>query len=211
MRTILVPLALVLALAACGRGQSQPDAAERPADAKRPVSMKAVTIARIQARNPGTAIKVISAAVGADGVIGPQQSGYGANRSLPVSWTVAAGAQSYALVIEDPDAPGGAPFVHWLIWNIPGDRTSLPEGLPNTATLAAPEGALQGRNDAGSSGYFGPRPPPGPAHHYHVQVFALDRILPVPAGAELPALREAMTDHVLASGDLIGTYKAPRS
>ena len=84
----------------------------------------------------------------------------------------------------------------------------MPEGLQDHPRLTAPEGMLQGLNSRGSMGYFGPRPPVGdPPHHYHFQVFALDTRLEVPPGAERDAVLEAMKGHVLAAGELVGTYQ----
>jgi hypothetical protein len=102
------------------------------------------------------------------------------------------------------------PIVHWLIWNIPGSIASLPEGLPNNDRLVTPQGAVQGKNDNGSFGYFGPRPPPGTGlHHYHFQIFALDGPLTLKSDAGIRALVDAMKGRVLADGELVGTYAAP--
>src|SRR5918994_1653015 len=85
------------------------------------------------------------------------------------------GTRSYVVMMEDPDVGHDPPFVHWTIYDLPPDVTELREGVPGQPRLLLPDGALQGRNDRGSTGYFGMRPPKGdPAHHYHVQVFALD-------------------------------------
>ncbi len=154
------------------------------------------------------AIHVVSPAVGGDGAIPPVYSNYGANRSPPLTWTRVAGARSYAVVVEDPDAPGSRPFVHWLVWNIPATVTALPAGLPGSARLAQPPGAEQGRNDADATGWFGPRPPSG-VHHYHFRVFALDAPLPLPPGADRQALGAAMSGHILGAGDLVATFAAP--
>ncbi len=98
--------------------------------------------------------------------------------------------------------------MHWVAYNIPADRTSLPEGLQGEATLSAPAALLQGRNSRDAVGYFGPRPPVGdPAHHYHFQVFALDAELPVRPGAPRDEVIVAMSNHVLAAGELVGTYQ----
>jgi Raf kinase inhibitor-like YbhB/YbcL family protein len=71
-------------------------------------------------------------------------------------------------------------------------------------------GALQGRNSRGSIGYFGPRPPKAdPPHHYHVQLFALDAALDLDPNASRAKVLDAMKGHVLASGELVGTFKAP--
>lgn len=142
-----------------------------------------------------------------DSEIPDAQSEYADGISPEISWTAVEGAKSYALIVEDPDAKKVKPFVHWVAYNIPGGVTSLPEGLDHEPQLAGREGFMQGRSSEGKVGYFGPRPPDGDsAHHYHFQVFALDRSLDVPAGAERDAVIEAMKGHVLASGELVGTY-----
>jgi hypothetical protein len=121
-----------------------------------------------------------------------------------------AGAGAYAIILEDPDAPMERPFVHWLIWNIPADVDWLPEGIPNNASPVTPQGAVQGRNDNGSYGYFGPRPPAGTGtHHYHFQIFALDGPLTLHADADIRALVDAMKGRVIADAELVGTYAAP--
>ena len=127
----------------------------------------------------------------------------------PVVWSAGPeGTRSYVLVLEDPDVAQDPPFVHWTIYNIPSGRTSLREGIPGQPRLLVPEGANQGENDRGSTGYFGMRPPKGdPAHHYHVQVFALDRVLDLPHGATRDQLLAAMRDHILAKGELVGTFE----
>jgi Raf kinase inhibitor-like YbhB/YbcL family protein len=94
------------------------------------------------------------------------------------------------------------PFVHWVAWNIPGDITDLPAGLREQ------QGLVQGKTSRGSVGYFGPRPPAGdPPHHYHFQVFALDAELDVPPGSDRDQLLRAMCGHVLAAGELVGTFQ----
>ena|SRR5438067_729527 len=174
-------------------------------------SPEALSLARIQPRNPGAVLELVSDALGADGGIDLRHSAYGGNLSPPLRWTPLEGAGAYALILEDPDAPRERPFVHWLIWNIPGETTSLPEGLPNSADLVSPQNAVQGRNDNGSFGYFGPRPPPGHGlHHYHFQIFALDGPLSLrPEKADLRALVDAMKGRVLADGELVGLFEAP--
>ena len=130
------------------------------------------------------------------------------NASPPLDWAEGPeGTQSYAILVEDPDVAKEPPFVHWLIWNIPADVTDLREGIPGTPALPLPEGARQGANDQGSTGWFGMRPPLGdPAHPYHFQVFALDTRLDLPAGAGRAELLGAMQGHVLAAGEVVGTY-----
>ncbi len=113
--------------------------------------------------------------------------------------------------MDDPDAPGAEPFVHWLIYNIPPTRTMFPDSLPSSATLPDAGGALQGRNSTGKIGYFGPRPPrTHPPHHYHFKLYALDTTLPLDSGADKAALLRAMQGHILAETEIIGTYGAAR-
>ena len=126
--------------------------------------------------------------------------------SPPLSWSAQAGAKAYALIVEDPDAPRSTPFVHWMIWNLA--TTSLPKGLPSAAHPPQAPGAVQGKNDAGGFGYYGPHPPPGRAHHYHFQVFALDAPIDVEPQSDLDEVTTAMKPHVVASGELVGTYQA---
>jgi len=131
-------------------------------------------------------------------------SAYGDGVSPQIKWSSMVGAKSYAVVVEDPDAKSPMPVVHWLVWNIPSTATELPEGmLPSTFV-----GLTQGKNSHGTTGYFGPHPPIGdPMHHYHFQVFALDQVLGVPAGADRDALLTAMKGHVVASGELVALFQ----
>jgi Raf kinase inhibitor-like YbhB/YbcL family protein len=143
------------------------------------------------------AIQLTSPAFAPGAAIPPRFSAEGGNHSPPLVWSETAGAKSYALVLRDPDAPTGT-FTHWLVWNIPGSAGSLPEdGFA---------GMVQGQNDGRGVGYFGPMPPYG-LHHYHFQVFALDAPLALPAGADLTKLNAAMRGHVLAKGELVGTFR----
>ena len=161
--------------------------------------------ARVQARGKRP-LAVRSPSI--SGGIPAKHSEYADGVSPEISWNSLTEAKSYALILEDPDAKSVRPFVHWVAWNIPGSVTTLPEGLQEQPRLTEPEGILQGKTSRGSVGYFGPRPPPGdPPHHYHFQVFALDTELDVPAGAERDEVLEAMNGHVLAVGELIGTFQ----
>jgi len=118
----------------------------------------------------------------------------------PISWgEVPAGTQSIAVIVEDPDAPLPKPFVHWLVYGI----------LPTVREmdLATAKYYREGRNSHLRIGYAAPAPPPGHGvHNYHFQVFALDTPLELPPGEGHSALLRAMKGHVLACGDLIGTF-----
>lgn len=131
------------------------------------------------------------------------------NISPPLQWSPGPEAtQSYVVIMEDPDVNENPPFVHWLLYNIPANVTRLRKGVPTLPELAKPKGALQGKNDRGAIGYFGPKPPLGdPAHHYHFQVFALDTELDLPFGVTRNDLIVAMEGHVLASEVIVGTFK----
>jgi Raf kinase inhibitor-like YbhB/YbcL family protein len=126
--------------------------------------------------------------------------------SPALAWSGApAGTVAFALVADDPDAPGGT-WVHWVLFNVPGGAVALPEGVSGTGVLPALGGALQGRNDFRRIGYGGPCPPPGRAHRYFFRLYALDAALRLEAGADRPALDAAMRGHVLAETTLLGTY-----
>jgi Raf kinase inhibitor-like YbhB/YbcL family protein len=109
---------------------------------------------------------------------------------------------------DDPDAPSPEPWVHWVIYDLPGDLTGLPEGIPTKAELSDPKGAVQGKNSWGTIGYRGPAPPKGHGvHHYHFKLYALDAKLELPAGLGKNELLKRIGGHVLAQGELIGTYE----
>jgi Raf kinase inhibitor-like YbhB/YbcL family protein len=204
--TVILATVMTLALAGCGRAASHSE----PTMDHPQRSPEALSLARITPREPGATLELLSTAIGVDGAVDLRHTAYGDNLSPPLRWTPVAGAGAYAIILEDPDAPMERPFVHWLIWNIPGSLASLPEGLPNNDHLVSPQGAVQAKNDNGSFGYFGPRPPAGTGvHHYHFQIFALDGPLTLRSDATLRALVDAMKGRVLADGELVGTFEAP--
>lgn len=123
-----------------------------------------------QAKNTGKFV-LKSPAFSNNGKIPRKYSRRGGNVSPPLTWeNPPAGTRSYVLTVKDPDAPGGT-FTHWVIFNIPGDLTRLPEGVPREKTLA--NGAQQARNDFRGTGYGGPDPPGG-THRYVFRLIALD-------------------------------------
>ena len=132
----------------------------------------------------------------------PQKyTGEGANVSPPLSWSDAPeGTQEFALICDDPDAPREEPWVHWVLWDIPADTTSLHE--------ASAGGGTEGANSSGGTGYTGPMPPPGHGtHHYHFKLYALDTDIQLNAGATKKDLLQTIQDHVLAKTELVGTYE----
>ncbi len=152
------------------------------------------------------ALMLTSGAFQAGGSIPPRFTCEGADVSPALSWSGApAGTTAYALVVDDPDAPGGT-WVHWVLFNLPGTLSALPEGVEKAAVPKRLGGALQGRNDFRRIGYGGPCPPPGRAHRYVFRLYALDAALPLKAGADRRSVDAAMRGHVLAETTLTGTY-----
>jgi hypothetical protein len=138
-------------------------------------------------------------------------SGEGADRSPPLAWSGApAGTKEFAIIVSDPDAPVGT-WYHWVIYNIPADVSSLPEGMPRNAVLSSPVKCRQGYNSWGKEhvGYRGPMPPPGHGRHRYVfTVYAVDAHIELaPNLASAAALEKALSGHVLAQGSLTGTYE----
>jgi Raf kinase inhibitor-like YbhB/YbcL family protein len=113
-----------------------------------------------------------------------------------------AGTQSFALIMEDSDAPNGT-WDHWVIFNIPASARGLPESIPANPTL--PDGSTSGNNSWGRTGYGGPCPPSG-THRYFFKLYALDEMLAISAGATKGELEKAMVGHILAQGELMGTF-----
>ena len=123
----------------------------------------------------------------------------GEDVSPQLRWSdVPEGTRSLALVVDDPDAPGGV-FTHWIAWGLDPAAEGLGEGEP------AP---LEGQNDFGTSDYRGPCPPPGHGRHRYVfRLYALDAEPGLAAGAAKPELEEAIAGHVLTTAELVGTYE----
>jgi Raf kinase inhibitor-like YbhB/YbcL family protein len=156
-------------------------------------------------------MQVTSGALGPDNMLPLHATGYGRATSFPVSWTPVPGAKSYALVFEELDPQLPHSVVYWLAYNIPPDVTALGHSVHSKAVMAGPDGFMQGLNTAGGIGYMGPRPPVGdPPHQYHLEVFALSRMLPIKGGERIDKLISAMNDRVIAEGELVVAYQAPR-
>ncbi|HSB12113.1 MAG TPA: YbhB/YbcL family Raf kinase inhibitor-like protein [Blastocatellia bacterium] len=128
----------------------------------------------------------------------------GENTSPALNWSgMPDGTKSLALICDDPDAPAGT-WVHWVLYGLPPTVAGLPEGMPATQNT---QGALQGTNDFGSIGYGGPCPPSGKPHRYFFKLYALDAQLNLKPGARKGDLVKAMQGHILAEGQLVGTYR----
>lgn len=149
-------------------------------------------------------------------VIDPKYTVEGEDTSPPLEWTsVPPATKTFALICDDPDAPSPRkpatePWVHWILFNIPSSATGLPEGIKRKPVPDEVPGARQGANSWPSDniGYRGPAPPPGSGRHrYFFKVYALDCELALKEGANRHQLQQAMAGHVLAEGQLVGTYE----
>jgi Raf kinase inhibitor-like YbhB/YbcL family protein len=129
----------------------------------------------------------------------------GTDLSPALAWTDPPNdTESFALIMDDPDAPAGT-WVHWVLYNLPPDASGLPEGVPKDQSLS--NGARQGRNDFGKIGYNGPCPPRGSAHRYVFKLYALDFKVSLAPGATKSQLERAIRGHVLAQTDLVGKFQ----
>ena len=155
-------------------------------------------------------ISITSTAFEAGKPIPKKYTGEGEDLSPPLAWSgIPKGTQEIALICDDPDAPMGT-WVHWVLYKIPADATGLPEGLPREKTLKTPAGAVQGVNSFSSDnlGYRGPMPPKGHGpHHYHFKLYALDKPVTLAPGVDKKTLLAEIREHVLAQGELMGTYQ----
>jgi len=134
----------------------------------------------------------------------------GEDLSPALSWSAPPkGTKSFVLIVDDPDAPVEEPWVHWVVTGIPATALSLPAGFHEESLPdQAPEAIVQGRNTWGTVGYRGPAPPHGHGvHHYHFKLYAVDEALPFSRGVGKHELLEMLSGHVLARGELVGTYR----
>lgn len=158
--------------------------------------------------NPSLAegpLEISSPAFANDATIPAQYACTGADKSPPLKWSgVPAGTKALALMVEDPDAPGGT-FIHWIAYDIPPSKPGLESGI--APGDAMPDGGKQGINGFNKVGYNGPCPPPGSPHHYHFRLFALDEAVNPQTPATASALEDAMKGHVKANAELIGIFR----
>lgn len=153
---------------------------------------------------PVKKIRLSSSAFGDGGMIPVKNTCDGANTSPSLRWTeVPSNTESIALLMEDPDAPGGN-FVHWIIYNLPPGMKEIPENAPKEPILD--NDAQQGTNSFVKIGYSGPCPPRG-THRYYYRIYALDQSLSLESGATEREFRDAIKGHILADGELMGRYE----
>jgi Raf kinase inhibitor-like YbhB/YbcL family protein len=143
------------------------------------------------------------------------------NISPALTWSGApASTKEFALILDDPDANfgGRGPFVHWVLYKVPGTAKGLPEAVPMGATIniARLQGAINGLSGFNAfarpgappmePGYRGPAPPRGAPHHYHFKVYALSEALNVQPGLDKAGLLKAMEGKVVAQGEIVGVF-----
>ncbi len=161
--------------------------------------------APIPAKEGEIALSLSSTAFREGDQIPIKYTGDGQDISPPLAWSQPPQqTQGFALVVDDPDAPLRV-FTHWVLFNLPANVRQLPEGIPAQGQLE--NGALQGKNDFGKTGYGGPSPPSGSAHRYRFTLYALDKPLDLGADASKKQVLGAMEGHILAQGQLTGTYQ----
>ena len=149
-------------------------------------------------------IKISSPAFQEGGMIPERYTCDGDDISPPLNWeAVPEETRSIALIVDDPDAPGGT-FVHWVLYDLPADLEGLPENLPPGKGF--PIGGIEGINSTKKTGYEGPCPPSG-THRYFFKVYALDKKLELPAGETKDRLLGAMEGHILGQGQIMARYK----
>ncbi len=142
-------------------------------------------------------MSVKSPAFAANGFIPARYTCEGSNISPPlVIDNIPEETRTLALIVEDPDAPGGT-FDHWVMWNIPPDGRIEEDSAPGR----------EGKNSAQENKFYAPCPPSG-THHYHFKVYALDTELDLPDNTHKKALVKAMEGHILAEGELTGLYQS---
>jgi Raf kinase inhibitor-like YbhB/YbcL family protein len=163
-------------------------------------------------RVPGFAVQGATMAFAMSSLSFPNNAGIpakftcdGADVSPEFSWTgTPAGTQSFALVAEYPDAPGGA-WTHWVLFDLPAGTTHLSEGVAKVEEITG--GGRQGRNDFRKIGYGGPCPPPGKPHRYFFKLYAVDKRLNLPSGSGKQDLEQALQGHILGKAEWMGRYQ----
>lgn len=167
-----------------------------------------LAIADTELTGVNASIEVTSPAFGYNDAIPTRYTADGEGMSPPLDWRgVPPNAEGVVLLIEDPDAPTPEPFVHAIVWDLPGSDASLPEGALPSEAQPEPTHAF-GRNSYLSANYVPPDPPPGHGpHRYVFQVLALDAAPRFDSPPGRGALMEKIKGHVIAKGLLIGRYE----
>ncbi len=128
----------------------------------------------------------------------------GENLSPAITWNEPPGdTESFALLFDDPDAPGGS-WVHWLLFNIPSASRNLKAEMPDASQIE--DGTLAGANSWGNTSYGGPCPPEGSTHEYLFILYALDTNLTLETGASKADLLSAIEGHIVAQSEYTGLF-----
>jgi Raf kinase inhibitor-like YbhB/YbcL family protein len=203
-----IVLLILMFFLACRVESGLPASKKQASDAKRPQ-----VGATIPSGDKPMTISLTSSAFSDGERIPKMYTGEGQDVSPPLAWSgLPEGTKELAIICEDPDAPTAEPWVHWVIYKIPANIESLPEGLPQPARLKNPPGAFQGLNSWASHskptyGYRGPFPPIGHGtHHYYFTICALDTKLIIEPGVSKKVLVDEIQDHILDTGVLTGLY-----
>ena len=177
-----------------------------PLALKIPLARSASSVSAALALQKGNAmsLSISSPSFSSGGEIPKKFTCDGADLSPQLVWTEPPlGTKSFALLVDDPDAPVGT-WNHWTMWNLPASARGLGEGVKKETRL--PDGSEQGRNDFPKTGYNGPCPPPGKPHRYYFKLFALDTKLDLKPGARKHELEAAMKGHILAQAEWMARY-----
>jgi Raf kinase inhibitor-like YbhB/YbcL family protein len=159
--------------------------------------------AAVARASPDASLTLTSSSFRANGEIPARFTCQSADLSPQLSWSdPPAGTRSFALIMNDPDAPDGD-FIHWVIYDLPSSTRSLSEGVVQSPEAA---GGRQGTNSFGKIGYSGPCPPPGRTHRYFIRIWALDSSLNL-QDPDAAALESAMRGHILARGEIMGRFR----
>jgi len=172
-----------------------------------PMPTRPNALAEFPPRN-GAHLTVSTPSFGDGGDIPFENTQYRGNNFPGLAWTAGPpDTKSYVIIMQDTDGSrNGAPILHWTMYNVPASVTRLDPGMPPAGKPAGSEYGPNMRGDA--QPYLGPHTPPGPKHHYHLQVFALDDSLPTDLAMTYDTLTGQMRDHILASGEVVGLAMA---
>lgn len=168
------------------------------------LAVPSATFLALQIGKTAMPLEINSSAFSSGGKIPPKYTCDGPDVSPPLKWSGApAETQSFGLIMDDPDAPGGT-WVHWVVYDLPGNSGEFSEAIAKQEKM--PQGGAQGKNSFGKIGYGGPCPPPGTPHRYFFKLYALKEHLKLGSGADKAAVERAMQGKILAQGELMGRY-----
>ena len=213
MRTMIIPLLLVvLVFAACGGVKEAADAANikdsGSTDQEVSDPDQSVAVDQTAADKAAAAFALSSPSVAEGKEIPAKFTCDGADVSPELKWTTPpAGTKSLALIMDDPDAPGGN-WTHWVVWDIKPDKQGLPENVARTTQVK--DLCLQGTNSFTKIGYGGPCPPAGPAHRYQFKLYALSQVIAIKGTPGKAELEFAIKGKILAQSMLTGKYLRPK-